>query len=96
MEQLYQEVETEECMNQTSELWRRLELDAMTKCSVPSLEGVLRESEIEAALDRLQAGGSTAGGEGINLAYKIARDNFIEQCFPRTNRESLLVLSALA
>ncbi len=32
---------------------------------------------IEAALDRLSAGGSTAGGEGIELAYRIAREQFI-------------------
>jgi Ca-activated chloride channel family protein len=31
------------------------------------------------ALDKLQAGGSTAGGEGIELAYKVARDNFNAQ-----------------
>ncbi len=30
------------------------------------------------ALEQLQAGGSTAGGEGINLAYKIASENFIK------------------
>lgn len=30
------------------------------------------------ALDKLQAGGSTAGGEGIQLAYKIAAENFID------------------
>jgi len=30
------------------------------------------------ALDRLQAGGSTAGGAGIQLAYETAVDNFIE------------------
>ncbi len=30
------------------------------------------------ALDNLSAGGSTAGGEGLKLAYKIARANFIE------------------
>jgi len=35
------------------------------------------KSKITAALDNLQAGGSTAGGEGINLAYKIAKENFI-------------------
>jgi Ca-activated chloride channel family protein len=29
------------------------------------------------ALDELQAGGSTAGGEGIRLAYRLARDAFI-------------------
>jgi Ca-activated chloride channel family protein len=32
---------------------------------------------IMAAIDRLQAGGSTAGGQGIALAYNIARKNFI-------------------
>ena len=30
------------------------------------------------ALEKLQAGGSTAGGEGLKLAYKTARENFIE------------------
>ncbi len=30
------------------------------------------------AFNQLNAGGSTAGGEGINLAYKIAKENFIE------------------
>ncbi len=30
------------------------------------------------ALDKLTAGGSTSGGEGINLAYKIAKENFID------------------
>jgi Ca-activated chloride channel family protein len=29
------------------------------------------------AMDRLQAGGSTNGGQGIQLAYQTARDNFI-------------------
>lgn len=30
------------------------------------------------AIDRLKSGGSTAGGAGIKLAYKIAKANFIE------------------
>lgn len=30
------------------------------------------------AIDRLHAGGSTAGGAGIKLAYKIAKENFIK------------------
>lgn len=30
------------------------------------------------ALDHLNAGGSTAGGAGIELAYKLAQENFIE------------------
>ncbi len=33
---------------------------------------------IIAALDRLEAGGSTAGGAGIKLAYKTAREQFIK------------------
>jgi Ca-activated chloride channel homolog len=36
------------------------------------------KSKIKDALDGLQAGGSTAGGEGIELAYKTALENFIE------------------
>lgn len=35
------------------------------------------KANILAALDELQAGGSTAGGEGLRLAYKVAQDNFI-------------------
>ncbi len=31
------------------------------------------------AFDKLEAGGSTAGGEGIKLAYKIAKENFIKE-----------------
>ena len=34
--------------------------------------------EILAALDQLDAGGSTAGGKGIKLAYKVARANWID------------------
>ncbi len=34
--------------------------------------------KINQALQNLKAGGSTAGGEGIELAYKIAKDNFIK------------------
>ena len=34
--------------------------------------------EIRRALDELSAGGSTAGGAGIKLAYNIAEDNFIK------------------
>ncbi|MFT3946425.1 MAG: von Willebrand factor type A domain-containing protein [Agriterribacter sp.] len=33
---------------------------------------------IKDAIDKLEAGGSTAGGEGIRLAYKTARENFIK------------------
>jgi len=37
-----------------------------------------RHGEILAALDRLDAGGSTNGGEGIALAYAMAKQAFIE------------------
>jgi Ca-activated chloride channel homolog len=36
-----------------------------------------QKSVILGALDRLQAGGSTNGGDGIRLAYKLALDHFI-------------------
>lgn len=35
------------------------------------------KNEILNSLDRLEAGGSTNGGQGIKLAYKIAEENFI-------------------
>jgi len=35
------------------------------------------KQRITEALDRLEAGGSTNGGQGIRLAYSIAQDNFI-------------------
>jgi Ca-activated chloride channel family protein len=35
-----------------------------------------RKDMILEALDRLEAGGSTAGGAGIQLAYKVAEENF--------------------
>ena len=34
--------------------------------------------KIEAALDRLSAGGSTNGGAGIQLAYNLAREGFVK------------------
>ncbi|MEZ5748377.1 MAG: VWA domain-containing protein [Caenibius sp.] len=42
------------------------------------LEPTNDTARIRAALDRLSAGGSTAGGAGLQLAYQIARDNMIE------------------
>ena len=36
------------------------------------------KGEILSALDNLSAGGSTNGGAGIQLAYRIAQDNFIQ------------------
>ncbi|MXO64992.1 vWA domain-containing protein [Altericroceibacterium endophyticum] len=42
------------------------------------LEPTSDKAKIRAALDALQAGGSTAGGAGINLAYATAEANRIE------------------
>lgn len=36
------------------------------------------KQKIKDAIDDLEAGGSTAGGEGIQLAYKTARKNFMQ------------------
>lgn len=44
---------------------------------LPPTAGNKKETIIN-ALDQLQAGGSTAGGAGIQLAYKIAMENFIK------------------
>jgi Ca-activated chloride channel family protein len=41
------------------------------------LEPTSSRRRIIDALDELQAGGSTAGGEGIRLAYRLARDAFV-------------------
>jgi Ca-activated chloride channel family protein len=38
---------------------------------------------ILAALDRLEAGGSTAGSQGIQLAYQVARENFSAESINR-------------
>jgi Ca-activated chloride channel family protein len=42
---------------------------------LPSTGG-RHKGEILSAIDRLEAGGSTAGGEGLRLAYDVARENF--------------------
>ncbi len=42
------------------------------------LEPTSDEGKIREALSRLSAGGSTAGGAGLQLAYQVARDNFIQ------------------
>ncbi|WP_431242734.1 YfbK domain-containing protein [Flavobacterium sp. P21] len=44
---------------------------------LPPTSGDEKETIIE-ALDKLQSGGSTAGGAGIELAYKTATENFIK------------------
>ena len=45
--------------------------------ALPSTSGEKQEA-INQALARLRAGGSTAGGAGIKLAYKVAQENFIQ------------------
>ena len=42
---------------------------------LPSTPGT-EQATILAAIDRLQAGGSTAGGAGLRLAYDVAREHF--------------------
>jgi len=44
---------------------------------LPSTPGD-KKTTILKALERLQAGGSTAGGDGIELAYRVAENNFIK------------------
>jgi Ca-activated chloride channel family protein len=45
---------------------------------LPSTSGSNKQ-KIREALDKLRAGGSTAGGAGIQLAYTIAKKNFISE-----------------
>ncbi len=45
---------------------------------LPSTPGNQKE-KINAALERLQAGGSTAGAAGLKLAYQVAEENFIQE-----------------
>ncbi len=44
---------------------------------LPSTDGE-NKTKIKEAIDNLDAGGSTAGGAGIQLAYKIAKQNFAQ------------------
>ena len=44
--------------------------------ALPSTTGD-RRGEIVSAVERLRAGGSTNGGAGIHLAYRVAEENFI-------------------
>lgn len=45
-------------------------------CVLPSTS-ISEKNKILNALENLRAGGSTAGGAGIQLAYKIAKENYI-------------------
>ncbi len=44
---------------------------------LPSTSGD-EKMKIKNAIDKLEAGGSTAGGAGIQLVYKIAKENFVK------------------
>lgn len=61
------------------------ENDKVSLCVYANTEGLvmpatngLQKQKIKEAIDELDAGGSTAGGAGIQLAYKTARENFIK------------------
>ena len=45
---------------------------------LPSTSGADKAAILE-AIDRLEAGGSTAGGAGIKLAYDVARNNYLPE-----------------
>ncbi|CAN5634849.1 VWA domain-containing protein [soil metagenome] len=45
---------------------------------LPSTSGA-NKTKIKDAIDNLQSGGSTAGGAGIQLAYKVAKENFVKE-----------------
>ena len=45
---------------------------------LPATKGTDKQ-KIRAAINQLRAGGSTAGATGIQLAYKIAKENFIKE-----------------
>jgi len=53
---------------------------------LPSTKASEKETIIE-ALDRIESGGSTAGGQGIQLAYKVAKESLI------TNGNNRVVLA---
>jgi Ca-activated chloride channel homolog len=45
---------------------------------LPSTSGADKAAILE-AIDRLEAGGSTAGGAGLKLAYDVARENYLPE-----------------
>ena len=45
---------------------------------LPATKGTDKQKIME-AMNKLQAGGSTAGAAGIHLAYKIAKENFVKE-----------------
>ena len=45
---------------------------------LPSTSGADKATILE-AIDRLEAGGSTAGGAGLRLAYDVARENYLPE-----------------
>ncbi len=49
-----------------------------TELVLPSTPGSAKTT-IKDALDKLMAGGGTAGGKGLEMAYKVAAENFIKK-----------------
>lgn len=47
-------------------------------CVLPATSGA-EKKKIKQAIDNLSAGGSTAGGAGIQLAYQIAKENYLDK-----------------
>ena len=47
------------------------------RLALPATSGA-NKTDILAAVSRLEAGGTTAGGAGIRLAYRLAREHFIQ------------------
>jgi Ca-activated chloride channel family protein len=45
---------------------------------LPSTSGADKSTILE-AIERLEAGGSTAGGAGLKLAYDVARENYVQE-----------------
>ena len=46
-------------------------------CVLPSTSGASKD-RIMASIEELQSGGSTNGGQGIELAYRIAKENYVD------------------
>lgn len=46
-------------------------------CVLPSTSGASKD-RLMAAIEELQSGGSTNGGQGIELAYRIAKENYVD------------------
>ena len=65
--------------------WRSWSTPERPGWCCPSTSGADKATILE-AIDRLEAGGSTAGGAGLRLAYDVARENY----FPEGNNRLIL------